>query len=156
MLKGGIRKNNMTYYLCGKNLLGQLFFTGNHPMYRKLYTYMDYDMACMPEYMWNTVSNTIGVKVQGRGGVDDDDTAENYDFCVEDINKKLKNSMSWAPSKMTWLIACRTYNLCVSLSKKACKWMQRCDIPSCQSRARSDLFSLHMHADYNMKNTEMV
>ena len=82
---------------------------------------MDYDMACMPEYMWSLVSNTIGVKVQSRGGADDDDTAENYDFCVENINKNLKDSLSWAPSKMTWLIACRTYNLCVSLSKKASK-----------------------------------
>ena len=86
---------------------------------------MDFDAACMPEYMWKTVSQTIGVRVHGRGAIEEEGNAENFDFCVEDINKKIKNSLSWAPTKMTWVIACRTFDLCVALSKKVSKWTER-------------------------------
>ena len=65
---------------------------------------MDFDVACMPEYMWKTVSQTIGVRVHGRGAIEEEGNAENFDFCVEDINKKIKNSLSWAPTKMTWVL----------------------------------------------------
>ena len=113
----------MDYFLCGKNLVGELFFSRNHPFYRKLFLFQDFDMACMPDYMWKTVSNTIGVKVNGKG--ETGDVAENFDFIVKDVNKKLESTLSWAPTKIMWIIACRTYNLCVSLSKKVSKWTER-------------------------------
>ena len=45
LLKGGIRKNCIDHFLCGKQLIGHLFFSSSHPLYRKLYTYMDFDAA---------------------------------------------------------------------------------------------------------------
>ena len=86
---------------------------------------MDFDWATMPEFMWDEVRKTIGVKINGRGATEGEGVAENFDFVVEDINKKLKNSLTWAPSKKNWLIACRTYNLCTTLSKMVSKWTER-------------------------------
>ena len=123
LLKGGIRKSNIDYFLTGKDIVGHLFFAGNHPWYRKLYLYMDFDVSLMPEYMWNEFSGYIGVRVDGKG-LDEDETGlgEHFDFCVENINKKLKASLNWAPTNIAWLVACRTYDFYIALTKKLLKW----------------------------------
>jgi hypothetical protein len=84
ILKGGIRKCDKDYVYCGKDLIGQLVFASNHPLYRKLYAYMDFDRACMPKELLELTDNMVGVKVKGKG-VDSDeveDICEHFDFCV--------------------------------------------------------------------------
>ena len=52
ILKAGIRQCNFSYFHCGKQLVMPVFFANNHPQYRKLNLYFDFDMALMPEYMY--------------------------------------------------------------------------------------------------------
>ena len=52
ILKAGIRQCNYSYFHCGKQLVMPVFFANNHPQYRKLNLYFDFDMALMPEYMY--------------------------------------------------------------------------------------------------------
>ena len=120
MLKAGIRKNNHLHVLCGKDLLGQLFFSQNHPIYRKLYLYMDIDRVSMPEYMREQSDKLVGIKVEGKGcdKLEEPNIGENFYFCVEAVNKSIKANLHWAPSQWTWMVACRTFSVFVELKKK--------------------------------------
>lgn len=110
VFKGGIRKCNIDYVLKGKNLLGELFFALNHPNYRKLCLFMDFDRACMPIAIRSQVDKMVGVKLKGKG-MTDQVKLEHFDFCVESANKSLKQNLMSAPSKLAWLVACRTKEL---------------------------------------------
>jgi hypothetical protein len=70
--------------------------------------------------MLETCNNTVGVLVEGKGN-EVDQIAEAYDFCVEDLNKKLKTNLSAAPTSTTWLIACRTLKFFENMNKKMSK-----------------------------------
>lgn len=112
MIKAGVRKCRWDYFLAGKSLVTPLIFSQNHPMYRKLFLYWDFDLAQMPPCMYEHVKDTIGLKVEGKGCEDDPDGGlEHFDFCLENVNKQLKKNLSWAPTDSTWLIACRTHDL---------------------------------------------
>lgn len=122
ILKAGIRKNDHNYAWCGKDLLARLFFTQNHPLYRKLILYMDIDRILMPKFMQTQIDGLVGVKVIGKG-CRTDDVGENFDFVVEYINKKIKSNLIWAPSQCAWLLACRTYSVLVGLTNSVNKWI---------------------------------
>ena len=66
---------------------------------------------------------TIGTKVAGKGLNSEDSPGENFDFNVEHVNKNLKSSLIWAPTNGAWLLACRTYDLFMSLTSVAAKWI---------------------------------
>ena len=65
ILKGGIRKCNIDYVLSGKDIMGDIFFAMNHPLYRKLYLYMDMDRATMPYFVKEQFDKTVGIKDRG-------------------------------------------------------------------------------------------
>ena len=109
ILKAGIQKCNYEYFWTGKTIAKNLFFSKNHPLYRKLTLYLDFDLAQMPETMYNQYKSTIGVKVEGKGS-SEVSICENFDFVVKWCNKALKQHLSLAPSHKNWLTACRLYN----------------------------------------------
>ena len=116
ILKAAVRKCRWDYFLAGKNLLSPLFFGKNHPMYRKLFVYLDFDLAQMPESMYTHFKETIGLKVENKGCEKDPDVScEHFDFILENVNKKLKQNLSWAPNDSTWLVSCRTHDMIVNL-----------------------------------------
>ena len=63
LMKAGIRKCNFQYFMCGKDMVSPVFFAFNHPHYRKLSLYFDYDLALMPEEMYDHVRRTIGIRL---------------------------------------------------------------------------------------------
>ena len=65
VLKGGIRKCNFDYFMCGKQLVAPVFFGFNHPQYRKLYLYVDTDLATMHEPMFQKMKQ-VRVRVHGK------------------------------------------------------------------------------------------
>ena len=109
ILKAGIRQCNFDYFWTGKTIAKNLFFSKNHPLYRKLTLYLDFDLAQMPETMYYQYKSTVGVKVEGKGG-SEASRCENFDYVIEWCNKALKQHLSWAPTHKTWLTACRLYN----------------------------------------------
>ena len=125
LIKSGIRKCNINYYYAGKDLVAPLFFFSNHPLYRKLFLFNNFDVALMPEFIWYEYKKTIGVKIKGKGASNEEDIGENLDFCVENVNKQLKNTLMWAPTKSAWLIACRTFNFGVALANSLLEWVKR-------------------------------
>ena len=54
ILKSGIRKCDVHYVNSGKDLVGDIFFAMNHPLYRKIYLYMDVDRALMSTFVKET------------------------------------------------------------------------------------------------------
>ena len=66
MLKTGIRKNYFAYFSTGKDLVAPLFFGMNHPQYRKIYLYWDFDVTMMPKSMYDHIKETIGVLVENK------------------------------------------------------------------------------------------
>ena len=122
VMKSGIRKCNYDYFHCGKQMVMPLFFFGNHPIYRKLCLYYDFDLACMPGYMYEEIRRTIGLRIEDKGNLEEDDNGEHFDFVVEAVNKRIKNNLSWAPSYLLWLAACRTYDLACSMTKNMNAW----------------------------------
>ena len=100
---------NFESFWTGKTIAKNLFFSKNHPLYRKLTLYLDFDLAQMPETMYNQYKSTIGVKVEGKGS-SEVSICENFDFVVKWCNKALKQHLSLAPSHKNWLTACRLYN----------------------------------------------
>ena len=84
ILKGGIRKCNKDYVFCGKDLIGELVFGSNHPQYRQLYLYLDFDRACMPAEIIQLTDKMVGVKVNGKGAECETEQGicEHFDFCV--------------------------------------------------------------------------
>ena len=123
MLKAGIRKNDINYFHIGKDLLGELFFVQNHPNYRKLFHYMDFERATMPKHLLEVSDKTIGVLVKDKG-INDESLGEAYDFCVEDVNQKLKQNLGSAPAGHTWLIACRSYKFFQHFKKSLNQWLK--------------------------------
>ena len=112
LLKIGIRRCRIEYVMSGKKLISPLIYWNNHPMYRKLLCYMDFDWANMPDIVWFQVANTVGLKLLGKGCESDKDSAlEHIDFNVEYVNKDLKQNLLWAPTQKVWVTACRTYDL---------------------------------------------
>ena len=78
--------------MTGKCLVSLLFFVGNHPFYRKVCLYFDYDLAQMPEFMLDQVKNTVGVLIEGQGSVNDY-CGENFDFKLENTNKQVNEQL---------------------------------------------------------------
>jgi hypothetical protein len=95
ILKAGIRKNDHLYAWYGEDLLAHLFFTQNHPLYRKLILYMDIDCILMPNFMQAQIDSLVGIKAAGKG-CETDDIGENFDFLVEYINNKNGQPLSGA------------------------------------------------------------
>ena len=124
ILKAGICQCNYSYFHCGKQLVMPIFFANIHPQYRKLNLYFDFDMALMPGYMYNQIKRTIGLKEEDKGSLDDESNGEHFDFIVECVNKRLKSNLSWAPSHLLWLSACRTFDFALSLSKNMNRWFK--------------------------------
>lgn len=122
VLKAGIRQCNFTYFWVGKSMLKNLFFAKQHPIYRKLNLYLDFDLAQMPLEMYQQYKSTIGLKIEGKGS-SDKTTCEGFDFIVEWVNKDLKQHLSWAPSHKAWLNACRSFNLTKDLLSSINQWL---------------------------------
>ena len=81
-----------------------------------------YCFALILSYLFWLVVSVF--KVEGKGCDKDGgeyNIGEHFDFVVENTNKKLKKNLSWAPTKMSWMIACRTMELfsnsCQKLNK---------------------------------------
>ena len=110
--------------MAGKDLVGSLFFYDNHLLYRKLYTYYDCDIATMPEFVYEEVKMTMGAKMKKSRSSEDGVITEHFDFLVENVNKNLKRSLSWAPSHGAWLLACRTYGCFVSMANVVASWLK--------------------------------
>jgi hypothetical protein len=72
-----------------------VFFTQNHPLYRKLILYMDIDCILMPNFMQAQIDSLVGIKAAGKG-CETDDIGENFDFLVEYINNKNGQPLSGA------------------------------------------------------------
>ena len=76
------------------------------------------DMALMPDFAYSKIKRTIGLKTKDKGCMEDGEAVcEHYDFIVENYNKLIKQSLSWAPSLYHWLSACRTFNLASAMTK---------------------------------------
>ena len=116
ILKSGIHINDYLCTLCEKDLLGRLFFTQNHPQYRKLVMFMEIDRIRMPDIIRKQTDDMVGMKVVGKG-CENDNVGEHFDFVIEYINNKIFKNLIWAPSKAAWILACRTYALLVGLTK---------------------------------------
>ena len=80
---------------------------------------MDFDRSSMPKLMREQADKMVGVKVKGKGT--DEVKLEHFDFCVESTNKTLKMNLASAPSKIAWLISCRTYELLRNLIENCSK-----------------------------------
>ena len=117
LFKAGVRKCNSKYLFTGKNLLSPLFFAKNHPIYRKIYLYLDFDLAQQPEEIYRQFTKTVGLKIEDKGKMDGEAKYEHYDFVLEDVNKKIKTNLSWAPTDYMWLHACRTYDFIKRMAK---------------------------------------
>ena len=61
----------MDYVNSGKDLVGDIFFTMNHPLYRKVYLYMDVDRALMPTFVKETYDKTVGLKARNYQYIDE-------------------------------------------------------------------------------------
>ena len=48
---------------------------------------------------------------------------EAFDFVVEYINKKVKENMSYGPTDVVWLTACRMYNFSKNQVDGLTKWL---------------------------------
>ena len=59
----------------------------------------------MPQEMYEQYKSMIGLKVESKGGFDMS-CCEGFDFIIENVNKALKERLSWAPSHKVWLTAC--------------------------------------------------
>ena len=122
ILKSGIRQCNFEYFWAGKTLAKNLFFSKNHPQYRKLTLFLDFDLAQMPETMYSQYRSTVGVRVEGKGS-SEEPICKNFDFIVEWVNKALKQHLSWAPTHKTWLTACRSFNFMRDLKSNLDKYL---------------------------------
>ena len=122
VLKAGIRQCNFAYFWTGKSMAKDLFFAKSHPLYRKLNLFLDFDLAQMPKDMYEQYKSMIGLKVESKGG-SDMSCCEGFDFVVENVNKALKEHLSWAPSHKAWLTACRSYNFTCDLMSKFNTWL---------------------------------
>ena len=122
ILKGGIRRCHASYVFVGKSLLSPIIFGRNHPMYRKVYLFFDMDMAQMPPEIYSQVKDTFGLKIMNKGKNDSETRAEHYDFILENVNKKIKSNLNWAPSNLDWLFSCRSYGLVENLIKNFNKY----------------------------------
>ena len=90
--------------------------------YRKLYLYLDFDLATMPEFMYNHYRNTAGLKIKDKGCAEDPDVCgEHFDFILENINKMIKQNLDGAPTNNAWLTACRTHDLTQSIKNNFSK-----------------------------------
>ena len=49
-------------------MVKSLFFAKAHPLYRKLYLFLDFDLAQMPQPMYEQYKSMIGLKVESKGG----------------------------------------------------------------------------------------
>ena len=103
-------------------MVKSLFFAKAHPLYRKLYLFLDFDLAQMPQPMYEQYKSMIGLKVESKGG-SDMACCEGFDFVVENVNKALKQNLSWAPSHKAWLTACRSYNFTSKLMSTFNTWL---------------------------------
>ena len=70
----------------------------------------------MQNYIYQQFKNTIGLKVENKG--DPDFCAEHFDFVLENVNEKLKQNLTWAPTDSEWLVSYRTLDLVQKLTKK--------------------------------------
>ena len=74
--------------------------------------------------LYNQIKRTIGLKVADKGSLDDESNGEHFNFIVECVNKQLKSNLSWAPSHLLWLSACRTYDFALTLTKNMNRWFK--------------------------------
>ena len=74
--------------------------------------------------LYNQIKRTIGLKVADKGSLDDKSNGEHFNFIVECVNKQLNSNLSWAPSHLLWLSACRTYDFALTLTKNMNRWFK--------------------------------